>query len=196
MRYLPLSLLFLLLPGAALAEQGERLLCRDLDELSFHEELSAKLTDPGLYAESLRSNWLGLPYAVGPELRIPGHGVSEILVTPMKTWSPEPLRVVLSVEEASFPQPEELDSGVMVTFHFDPLDAEEVKASLDDLLRRDLEPQVGPDLVVVLDGIPLAGSALSPLLPLDEISVPILERTAWEVATYLAIVLDCEREGA
>jgi hypothetical protein len=196
MRCVGLALLLLLLPGLALAEHGERLLCRDLDALTFHEELSAKLTEPGLYAGSLRSSWLGLPFAVGPELRIPGHGVSEIVVTPMKTWSPEPLRVVLSVEESSFPTPEDLDSGVMVTFHFTPLEEEEVKASLDDLLRRDLEPEVGPDLVVVVGGIPLAGSALSPLLPLDEVSVPVLERTAWEVATYLSVLLDCQREGA
>lgn len=184
----------LLLPGPALAERAERLVCRDLDRLAFHEELSPSHTDPDVYGASLQSNWLGVAYAVGPALRISGHAVREISVAPIKTWSPQPLRVVLDVEDASVPKGEELDPGVWVTFRFDPLEQEEVKSSLDDLERRDLEPGVGPDLVVLVDGLPLAGSALSPLLPRDEVSVPILERTVWEVATYLSIALDCRRE--
>jgi hypothetical protein len=60
-------------------------------------------------------------------------------------------------------------------------------------MERDPQPEVGPDFVVMVDGVPLAGSSLSPTLPLDRISVPILDRTPWEVATYLSVVLDCER---
>lgn len=199
MRYMLLPVSLLLLAAPALAEDtevAEQLFCHDLHELVFHEELSAKHTDPEVYGESLQASWLGVPYAVGPEMRVPGRGVSEISVTPIKIWSPEPLRVVLRVKEESLPEPWELVSGVMVTFRFDPLEQEEVKTSLEDLMRRDLEPQVGPDLVVLAGGIPLAGSALNPLLPMDEISVPILRRSAWEVATYLSVVLDCERQGS
>ena len=117
-------------------------------------------------------------------------------VAPIKTWRPEQMRIVLPVEESSFPAQTELDSGVMVTFHFTPLDQEEVRTSLEDLMERDPQPKVGPDFVVLVDGIPLAGSSLSPLLPLDRISVAILDRTAWEVATYLSVVLDCERQSS
>lgn len=188
----------LLLAAPALAEDAEvaeRLFCHDLDELVFHEALSARHTDPELYGESLQTSWLGRDYAVGPQLRVPGHGVSEITVAPIKTWSPEPLRVVLDVKEASLPEPTELDSGVMVTFHFDPLAQQEVMTSVEELIRRDLEPQIGPDFVVIVDGIPLGGWAVSPLLPTHEISVPILDRTAFEVASYLSVVLDCVRQG-
>jgi hypothetical protein len=201
MRSLLLSVSFLLLAvpvllraAPALAEPGERLLCHDLDELAFHEELSPGATAREDYSAALRSNWLGVPYAVGPALRIPGHGVTEILVVPIKTWRPEDRRIVLPVQERSFPAQTELDSGVMVTFRFTPLDEEEVKTSLEDLMERDPQPKVGPDFVVMVGGTPLAGSALSPLLPLDRIAVPILDRTAWEVATYLSVVLDCERQ--
>ena len=196
MRYLLLSASVLLLAAPALAESGERLLCHDLDELAFHEELSPGVTARADYDAALQRNWLGVPYAVGPPLRIPGHGVAEILVAPIKTWRPEHRRIVLPVEESSFPAQTELDSGVMVTFRFTPLDEEELKTALADLIERDPQPKVGPDFVVMVDGIPLAGSALSPLSPLDRISVPILDRTAWEVATYLSVVLDCERQSS
>ena len=192
---LPISLLLLATPALAEdTEVAERLFCHDLDELVFHEALSARHTDPELYGESLQNSWLGVPYPVGPRTRVPGHGVSEIDVKPIKIWSPEPQRVVLVVKQDSLPGRSQLDSGAMVTFRFDPLEHEEVKTSLEDLMRRDLEPRVGPDLVVLVDGIPLGGWALSPLLRTDEISVPILERSAWEVATYLSVVLDCERQ--
>ena len=152
-------------------------------------------TDPELYGDSLQDSWLGVPYAVGPRIRVPGDGVSEIDIEPIRIWSPEPARRVLAVDEELLPESAQLESGVMVTFRFDPLEHQEVKASLEDLMRRDREPRVGPDLVVLVDGIPLGGSTLGPLLPTDAISIPILDRTAFEVATYLSAVLGCERRS-
>jgi len=215
MRYLVHLVLLLLLTAPALADSGEsiggvelpveagalfepdeRLDCRDLHELAFHEELTAQHTDPLDYDASLQANWLGVPYAVGPPLRIPGQGVSQIRVTPIKTWSPASGRVVLPVKQESFPETTQLDAGVMVTFEFHPLDEEAVRVSLEDLMQRDPEPRIGPDLVVMIDGVPLAGASLHPMLPLHNIAVAVLDRSAWEVATYLSAVLDCRREGS
>jgi hypothetical protein len=200
MRRLLLTVAFVpLLVAPAAAEEtevAERLSCYDLDELVFHEELSAQHTDPELYDDSLQASWLGVLHAVGPRLRVPGHGVSGIDVEPIKVWSPEQGRVVLGVREDSVPESAELRSGVMVRFRFDPLEQQEVAASLENLMRRDRDPRVGPDLVVLVDGVPLGGSTLSPRLPTDEIAIPILDRTAFEVATYLSSVLRCERRGS
>jgi hypothetical protein len=98
MRSLLLSVSFLLLAvpvllraAPALAEPGERLLCHDLDELAFHEELSPGATAREDYSAALRSNWLGVPYAVGPALPRTGASCCPCRSAPSlrrRSWTP------------------------------------------------------------------------------------------------------------
>jgi len=183
----------LLLPGAALAAPAERLQCNGLDAIAFHEALAASTSDPDAYAAAQRSSWLDVPYPVGPALGIDPETISEISVTSLEAWRKDPRRFVLFESGRLANPPSELEDGVMVTFHFPLEEIEAVRATLAGVIERDAARAIGPDLVVTIAGRPLAGSALQGPDSPSEVSVLILERTLWEVTSYLSLELDCER---
>ena len=181
------------LPGTALAVPAERLQCEGLERIAFHEALLASASGAEAYTAAQRSSWLDVPYPVGPALDISPHSISEISVTSLEAWRKEPRRLVLFESGRLANPPSELEDGVMVTFHFPLEEAERLRASLTNLAERDTAPGIGPDLVVTLAGRPLAGAALHHPEEDSEVSVLILERTVWEVSSYLSLELDCER---
>ena len=182
-----------LLPGIALAVPAERLRCEGLDAIAFHEVVTASVAGVDAFEASQRSSWLNVPYPVGPRIAISPQSIAEISVTSLEAWRKEPRRLVLFESGRLASPPSELEDGVMVTFHFPLEETEALRASLVDLAERDAAPGIGPDLVVTISGRPLAGSALHHPETDSEVSVLILERSVWEVSSYLSLELDCER---